>query len=435
MEIVIGYNENNRVNFMHKHATLFFLLYEKERKDKKNMEKKRRDFEIEVDILPSDVPESEEYKKYATDSYARREAAALKVMKEVVPKYQIHRKQREVIDKMQPLWKFEQAFLQEQKARRNSPATIKHYLQTFNVFNDFLARWYSEDDELIMERAPEGSKNPYADSGCGLPILMLENEELQRDFGDYLVEYREVSEQTVLTYFRDFRAFMYYAMDCGYVDKRDIKIKNTEPPIKEVYTEKEINLLLRAPSTEDYVENRDWVVVNYLLGTGNRAQTILNLKVKDIDIEEGYVNINIQKNRRTSRQGLPTRLVEVLEDFIRDYRSDEDGEPLWDKPLFATKYGEKMSRQGLYQSIANYNRSRGVYKTSIHLFRHTFAKMWILDGGDVLSLQKALGQSNLKMAQRYANLYAQDVKEKIEKHSALSQQRVTSGKTIRKKRN
>lgn len=54
------------------------------------MEKKRRDFEIEVDILPSDVPESEEYKKYAADSYARREAAALKVMKEVVPKYQMH---------------------------------------------------------------------------------------------------------------------------------------------------------------------------------------------------------------------------------------------------------------------------------------------------------------------------------------------------------
>ena len=59
--------------------------------------------------------------------------------------------------------------------------------------------------------------------------------------------------------------------------------------------------------------------------------------------------------------------------------------------------------------------------------------MWILDGGDILSLQKALGHSSAKMAQRYANLYAQDVKEKIEQHSALSQQRISSGKTIRKK--
>lgn len=42
MEIVIGYNENNRVNFMHKHATLFFLLYEKERKDKKTWKKAKR---------------------------------------------------------------------------------------------------------------------------------------------------------------------------------------------------------------------------------------------------------------------------------------------------------------------------------------------------------------------------------------------------------
>lgn len=402
------------------------------------MEKKRRDFEIEMDILPSDIPESEEYKKYAADSYAAREAAAQKVMKKVAPKLTIHRKQKEVIDKMQPLWKFQRAFLQEQEARRNSPATLNHYRQTFRVFYEFLAFWYAESTEsidLIYDNAPEDSKSPLADAGSVLPIFVLENEDLQVDFGQYLTEVREVGEQTVLSYFRDFRAFMYYAMDCGYIEKRDIKIKNTEPPIKEVYTEKEIRLLLRAPFTEDYVENRDWVVVNYLLGTGNRAQTILNLKVGDIDIEEGYVNINTQKSRRTSRQGLPTRLVEVLDEFIKDYRSNEDGQPLWDKPLFATKYGEKMTRQVLYQSISNYNLSRGVSKTSIHLFRHTFAKMWILDGGDVLSLQKALGQSNLKMAQRYANLYARDVKEKIEEHSALSQQRVTSGKTIRKKRN
>ena len=109
--------------------------------------------------------------------------------------------------------------------------------------------------------------------------------------------------------------------------------------------------------------------------------------------------------------------------------------PLLNSYLFATQYGEKITAQGLYKSLAHYIRSRGVSKTSIHLFRHTFAKMWILDGGDVLSLQKALGHSNLKMAQRYANLYAQDVKAKIEEHSALSQQKVLSGKTIRKKRN
>lgn len=400
------------------------------------MEKKRRDLEIEMDFLPSDMPESKAGKELAAASYKEREAAAQKVMKKIAPKLTIHRKQREVIDKMQPLWKFERAFIQEQEARRNSSATINHYRQTFRVFFSFLATWYTEtteDFEAIFDNAPDDVKNPLADAGGALPILVLENEDLQRDFGEYLAEYREVSEQTILSYFRDFRAFMYYAMDCGYVERREIKIQSTEPPIKEVYSEKEIRLLLRAPYTEDYVENRDWVVVNYLLGTGNRLNTVINLKVKDIDLEEGYVNINVQKNHRTTRQGLPTRLVEVLAEYIKDYRSDNDGEPLREKPLFATKYGEKMTRQGLYQSISNYNLSRGVYKTSIHLFRHTFAKMWILDGGDILSLQKALGHSSAKMAQRYANLYAQDVKEKIEQHSALSQQRISSGKTIRKK--
>lgn len=41
MEIVIGYNENNRVNFIHKHATLFFYFMKKERKDKKTWKKSK----------------------------------------------------------------------------------------------------------------------------------------------------------------------------------------------------------------------------------------------------------------------------------------------------------------------------------------------------------------------------------------------------------
>ena len=52
---------------------------------------------------------------------------------------------------------------------------------------------------------------------------------------------------------------------------------------------------------------------------------------------------------------------------------------------------------------------RGVSKTSAHLYRHTFAKRWILNGGDIFRLQKLLGHSNLDIVKEYVNMFGRDL--------------------------
>ena len=47
------------------------------------------------------------------------------------------------------------------------------------------------------------------------------------------------------------------------------------------------------------------------------------------------------------------------------------------------RYGLQMTRDSMDNAIYHYNRRRGVQKTSVHLFRHTFAKNWIMNGGDL----------------------------------------------------
>jgi hypothetical protein len=39
-----------------------------------------------------------------------------------------------------------------------------------------------------------------------------------------------------------------------------------------------------------------------------------------------------------------------------------------------------MSSKGMESAIANYNRKRGILKTSVHLFRYAFATKWALAG-------------------------------------------------------
>lgn len=61
-----------------------------------------------------------------------------------------------------------------------------------------------------------------------------------------------------------------------------------------------------------------------------------------------------------------------------------------------------------------YNKNRGVETTGIHRYRHTFAKQWILNGGNVVTLSRLLGHSSLAITQNYINLLVSDLAEEVE---------------------
>ena len=58
-------------------------------------------------------------------------------------------------------------------------------------------------------------------------------------------------------------------------------------------------------------------------------------------------------------------------------------------------------------------------KTSIHLFRHTFAKNWILSGGDIFRLKSILGHSSLEIVKEYVNMFGGDLKKDFDKFNPL----------------
>jgi len=356
---------------------------------------------------------------------------------EYYPTTYLHRRKKSMVEKLDNLEVLEELFINEQKARMNSKYTIMHYERTFKKIYQFLTYEVVEDDiesmNMVLDAYPDLSVNEaFYQYGKTLEIASLELDDIQKKFGEYLMDEDGVSEQTVISYFRDFRAIMYYAMEQGWIEQYKIKIPDREADIKNCYTNAEIERLLRKPNEDNFTEYRNWVIINYLLSTGHRVQTLINIKVGDIDFDEGYININTQKSKKTARIGLIKKLLIILKEYVSYYRTDEDGEPLYDERLFCNRYGEPMTDGGLKTAIRSYNLSRGVTKTSVHLFRHTFAKNWIISGGDIVSLQKILGQSSLKMVQRYANLYSRDVKDKAEEHAILAQTRTRSGRTLKK---
>lgn len=227
---------------------------------------------------------------------------------------------------------------------------------------------------------------------------------------------KKLKDTTINTYMRATRALVYFAMKEEYLNKFEINLIKADKQQKEPYTEEEIKKLIKEPNIREsgFVEHRNWVLVNYLLETGNRLNTVINLKVEDVDLENGMIVLKTTKSRKTQYNPMSRYLVKILTEYIRLYSFVKNDF------LFVNELGDQMTRNSMQHAIARYNKSRGVIKTSIHAFRHTFAKHYITSGGDAFKLQRLLGHSTLDVTLNYVNLYSEDLKEGFDNHSILS---------------
>jgi integrase/recombinase XerD len=105
--------------------------------------------------------------------------------------------------------------------------------------------------------------------------------------------------------------------------------------------------------------------------------------------------------------------LQILKEYLRIRQGGSDDY------LFSSSTGTKMLESSVGHNIAEYNRARCVLKTSMHLFRHTFSKNFILHGGDVFRLQKQLGHSTLDMSRRYANIWDTDLQQGFEQFNLM----------------
>ena len=154
-------------------------------------------------------------------------------------------------------------------------------------------------------------------------------------------------------------------------------------------------------------------MINFFLGTAVRINSAVNVKIGDIDFFSANIKIAVVKNRKPLTIPLSQTLSQVLREYLK-YRKGEA-----DDYLFCNSYGEKVLTRVMQHQLKIYNTKRGVSKTSAHLFRHTFAKNWILNGGDIFRLQKILGHSSIDIVKMYVSMFANDVAKDFDRFNPL----------------
>lgn len=244
-------------------------------------------------------------------------------------------------------------------------------------------------------------------------------EEIDEDaYKRYVLHLRSTlnNDVSINSYLRDFITTMHYLMNEGYIQSYKMQAIKVDKSHIETYNEQELQLLLKKPNIKkcSFIEYQAWVMTNFLFSTAVRQRSLMYIKVKDIDFDNNVVYVNVTKNRKPLIVPLNQTMVNILREYLkyRNHKTDDDY-------LFCNVFGQQLVKSTCYHMLYEYNKRRGVETTGIHRYRHTFAKQWILSGGNVVSLSQLLGHSSLEITQNYIHLLVSDVAKQVDEINVL----------------
>lgn len=285
------------------------------------------------------------------------------------------------------------AFIISKKAAGLSPETLQSYTYHMNVFFR------------------------YVDSN--LPITEVSISDVENWIAN--LRTAKVKDITIASYIRSVKSFFSWAKERNFTDIT-VKLYKAESQPKETYTDEELLRLTKRPTRRDcsFPEFRNYVMICFFLSTGCRAGSIRNIKCGDIDYDNNIISFRHMKSSSNKKSNythtvpLSTSTKHLLLEYMK-YRKGKEDE--W---LFCTEKNGQFSERGLQQAIQDYNRSKNVERTSIHAFRHTFAKKFLLDcGGNAFTLQKILGHSTLDMTLQYCAIFNADLQKNFDNYNPL----------------
>ena len=140
------------------------------------------------------------------------------------------------------------------------------------------------------------------------------------------------------------------------------------------------------------------------LDTGLRLSELLTLPCNDLHIRDQWLKV-MGKAQKERMVPFGSRAAKLLQRYIYCFRP----EPVFDDRLFLCVNGTPMTENTIRLVFARLAKRAGVPRLHIHLLRHTFATRYLLDRGDVFTLQRILGHSTLEMTRRYVDMVAMEV--------------------------
>ena len=225
--------------------------------------------------------------------------------------------------------------------------------------------------------------------------------------------YKTQNSSSVSRILSTLRTFYKYLVRDGKIKKNPFSsIKNPKQPKKllEILDEKEMTRFLNSIPDSSYLEVRDKAMLELLYSCGMRVSEIVDLKLSDIDMDDGLIRF-IGKGNKERITPIGDNAKECLKKYLRASRHNLERERKYEN-VFLNRFGRKITRQGFWKILKKYaqmiNLKKNIYP---HLFRHSYATHMLERGADLRVVQELLGHSSISTTEIYTNINKKHIKE------------------------
>lgn len=228
-------------------------------------------------------------------------------------------------------------------------------------------------------------RHPYDEGNCSRPE-----------------EDHPLSEHTVVSHTTAMHRLFNWASQEYDINNPMSRIKRKKWTPKEPKAINQIDFLkLFHATTDDSTGARDRAILCVLADTGARLGGVASLTVDDI--EKGTMGAYVTEKGNKKRWIYWTAYTQAILNTWLGQRMDVNP-ALW----ISMNTGEQLTTSGIYQILKRLKARAGIKgRVNPHAFRHNFARCYLEAGGDIATLAKLMGHSDINTTASYYAVFSE----------------------------
>lgn len=290
-----------------------------------------------------------------------------------------------------------QKFIEYQNIIGSVTPTINYYKQNINYFINIVG-------DKPINQLSINDYNTY--------VLYLRNKNV---VNNNKVLNKKLSTDTIRTRTTAIKAFFNYLYNNRLI-KTDITYGLSSfrygKKVIAVLSSSQIKDIMNYYKPDNFMGSRNLLILSLFLDCGLRLSELTRLHIQDFNLEQDVIKVLGKCNKERFVPLSPAVKKYFL--IYRKFYTFPKGKLLVDEK-FRPVTNSCISR--IFRTLKS---KLGYEELHPHYLRHTFATLFLINGGDPISLQLILGHSTLNMTEKYVHIAEQMVISKQSKFSPLS---------------
>lgn len=195
-----------------------------------------------------------------------------------------------------------------------------------------------------------------------------------------------------------------------------IQLRRGKKRLPEFFYQDEVGQVIRSLNDGKPLTVRNRAIVALFYATGMRLSELTDLKIKQLDLENGMILVH-GKGNKDRYVFFDQESKKYLEEYLQAARPSLLKNEPDTEAVFLNKLGRPISSRGIAKAVQQIFQKAGLTAGAHpHELRHSFATAMLNNGADLRSVQELLGHEDLSTTQIYTHVSMQHLTAEYRQH-------------------